>query len=163
MDCQFYCVRDARFFTKLSQKCLCCFIPAAVASTIIVNLGAVLVPSTWGWGMLVKFFRKILLGFCLSLRVWLLSCFGRVRLFETPRTVACQESLSLTIFQSLLKLMSVELVMPNTHLILYCPFLLLPSIFPSITVFSNDGKVWWSSLVKCIWSDVLGKCVFGIV
>ena len=109
--------------------------------------------------MLIKFFRKILWGFCLSLRVRLLSCFSRVRLFETP----CQDSLSLTIFQSLLKLMSIELVMPNTHLILYCPFLLLPSIFPSITVFSNDGKVWWSSLVKCIWSDVLGNCVFGIV
>ena len=59
--------------------------------------------------------------------------------------------------------MSIQLVMPNNHLILCCPFLLLPSTFPSIRVFSNDGKVWWSSLVKCVWPDVLGKCVFGVI
>ena len=51
--------------------------------------------------------------------------------------VARQASLSITNFQSLLKLMSVELVMPSNHLILYHPILLPPSIFPSITVFSS--------------------------
>ena len=60
-----------------------------------------------------------------------------VRLFATPWTAAHQASLSFTIFWSLLKLMSVELVMPSNLLILCHPFLLLPSIFPSIRVFSN--------------------------
>ena len=62
-----------------------------------------------------------------------LSC---VRLFVTPWTAACQASLSITNSQSLLKLMSIESVMPSNHLLLCC-LLLLPSIFPSIRVFSN--------------------------
>ena len=53
----------------------------------------------------------------------------------TPWTIARQASLSFAIFQSLLKLMSIELMMPSNHLILYYPLLLLPSIFPSIRVF----------------------------
>ena len=57
-------------------------------------------------------------------------------LFATPWTAACQASLSLTISQSLLKLMS---MMPSNHLFLCRPLLLLPSIFPSIRVFSNDS------------------------
>ena len=65
-----------------------------------------------------------------------LSC---VQLFVTPWTAACQASLSITNSQSLLKLMSVELVMPSNHLILCCPLLLPPSIFPSITVFSDES------------------------
>ena len=56
----------------------------------------------------------------------------------TPRTAAYQAPLSITISQNLLKLMSIELVMPSNHLILYCPLLLLLSIFPSIRVFSNE-------------------------
>ena len=67
--------------------------------------------------------------------VQLLSC---VRLFVTPWTVARQTSLSLTISQSLLKLTSIELVISSNHLNLCCPLLLLPSIFPSIRVFSNE-------------------------
>ena len=55
-----------------------------------------------------------------------------------PWTTACQASLLLTIFWSLLKFMSIELVMLSNHLILYLPVLLLPSIFPSIRVFSNE-------------------------
>ena len=55
---------------------------------------------------------------------------------QTPRTAACQASLSITNSGNLLKLMSIELVMPSNHLILCCP-LLLPSIFPSVRVFSN--------------------------
>ena len=54
---------------------------------------------------------------------------------------SCQASLSLTISQSLLKFMSIALVMLSSHLILWCPFLLLPSIFPSIRVFSNELAV----------------------
>ena len=57
----------------------------------------------------------------------------------TPWTTACQAFLSYTISQNLLKLMSVESVMPSNHLILCCPLLLLPSIFPSIRVFSSES------------------------
>ena len=64
---------------------------------------------------------------------------SRVLLFATPWTVACQVSLSITNSQSLLKLISIELVMPSNHLILSCPLLLPPSIFPSIRVFSNES------------------------
>ena len=62
-----------------------------------------------------------------------------VRLFATPWTAAHQASLSITNSWSLLKLMSIELVMPSTHLILCRPLFLLPSIFPSIRVFSNES------------------------
>ena len=64
---------------------------------------------------------------------------SRVRFFETPWTAACRASLSTTNSQSLLKLMSIKLVMPLNHLILYRPLLLPPSIFPSIRVFSNES------------------------
>ena len=65
-----------------------------------------------------------------------LSC---VRFFATPRTAARQASLSITNSWSLLKLISIASVMPSNHLILCCPVLLLPSIFPSIKVFSNES------------------------
>ena len=58
-----------------------------------------------------------------------------------PRTSACYISLSITNFQSLLKLMSIESAMPSNHLILCCPLLLLPSIFPSFRVFSNASAL----------------------
>ena len=58
----------------------------------------------------------------------------------TPRTTACQASLSFTISQSLLKCMSIELMMPSNHLIL-CHPVLLPSIFPSIKVFFNESTL----------------------
>ena len=64
----------------------------------------------------------------------------------TPWTAACQASLSITNSQSLLKLMSIESVMPSNHLILCRPFLLLPSVFPSIRIFSNESalSIKWS-------------------
>ena len=67
-----------------------------------------------------------------------LSC---VRVFATPWTAARQAFLSITKSQSSLKLMSIESVMPSNHLILCCPLLLLPSIFPSIRVFSNESAL----------------------
>ena len=70
--------------------------------------------------------------------VQLLSC---VQLFATPWTAAHLASLSITNFQSLPKLMSIELVMPSNHLILCCPLLLPPSIFPSIRVISNESAL----------------------
>ena len=66
---------------------------------------------------------------------------SRVRLFATPWIAARQASLSITNSQSLLKLMSIESVMPSSHLILCRPLLLLPSIPPSIRVFSNESTL----------------------
>ena len=71
-----------------------------------------------------------------------LSC---VQFFVTPWTAAHQASLSFTISQSLLNFMFIESVMPSNHFILCCPLLLLPSIFPSNRVFSNElilGSKW---------------------
>ena len=76
---------------------------------------------------------------------------SRVQLFATPETAAQQASRSITNSQSLLKLMSIESVIPSNYLILCRPLLLLPSIFPSITVFSNESALpircpkYWSS------------------
>ena len=66
---------------------------------------------------------------------------SRVRVFVTPWAAARQASLSITYSRSLLKLMSIELGMPSTHLILFCPLLLLPSIFPSTRVFPNESAL----------------------
>ena len=62
-----------------------------------------------------------------------------------PWIAACWASLSFTISQSLLKLISIGSIIPSNHLILHCPLLLLPSIFPSIRVFSNESAlpIWW--------------------
>ena len=66
---------------------------------------------------------------------------SHVQLFATPWTAGHQASLSITNSRSLPKLMSIESVMPSSHLILCCPLLLLPSIFPSIRVFSNESAL----------------------
>ena len=86
----------------------------------------------------------------------------------TPWIAACQASLSFTISQSLLKLMSIESVMPS-HLILCCPFLLLPSIFPSIRVFFNESalcikwpKHWSFSFSISLSNKYLGLISFRI-
>ena len=70
---------------------------------------------------------------------------SRVRLFVTPWTAARQASLSITNSQTLPKLISIESVMPYNHLILCRPLLLLPSVFPSIRVFSNESvlRIRW--------------------
>ena len=70
---------------------------------------------------------------------------SHVQLFATPWTAAHQVSLSITSSQSLLKLMSIELVIPSDHLILCCSLLLLPSVFPSIRVFSSESvlRIRW--------------------
>ena len=72
----------------------------------------------------------------------------------TPWTAACQASLSITNSRSLLKLMSIELLMPSNHIISCCPLLLLPSIFPRIKVFSKESVLhikwpkYWSSSIS---------------
>ena len=85
---------------------------------------------------------------------------SRVQLFATPWTAACQASLSSIISWSLLKLMSIELLMPSNHLILHCPLLLLPSIFPNIRVFSNESAF----LIRCpnYWSFSFSISPFNI-
>ena len=94
---------------------------------------------------------------------------SRAWLFATPWTTAHQTSLSITNSQSLLKLMSTELVMPPNHLILSCLLLLLPPITPSIKVFSNESVLcirWWEywsfsfSISPC--NEYLGLISFRI-
>jgi len=82
---------------------------------------------------------------------------SHVQDFATPWTAVCQASQSFTIAWSLLKLMSSELVMPSNHLILCHPLLLLPSIFPSVRVFSNESalcirwpKYWSFTIIPSI-------------
>ena len=72
---------------------------------------------------------------------------SHVQLFATPWTAARLASLSISNSWSLLKLMSIESVMPSNHLILYRPFLLPSSIFPSISVFSNESSSCWVAKV----------------
>ena len=82
---------------------------------------------------------------------------SHVRLFLTPWTAAFQASLSITSSQSLLKLMPIELVMPSNHLILCSSLLLLPSIFPSIRVFSKESAlpIRWPKYWSFIWELVV--------
>ena len=94
-----------------------------------------------------------------------LSC---VRLFATPWIAARQASLSITNSRSLLRLTSIESVMPSNHLILCHPLLLLPSIFPSIRVFSNEPalcirwpKYWSFSLNISPFKEHSGLILFG--
>ena len=75
----------------------------------------------------------------LSIQFSSVQSLSRVQLLGTPWTATCQTSLSITNSQSLFKFMSIESVMPFNHLILCHPLLLLPSIFPSIRVFSNES------------------------
>ena len=78
---------------------------------------------------------------CGTQHVVVIQLLSPVQLFATPRTAAHQNSLSFTTSQSLLKLLSIELMMLSNHLILSCPLLLLPSVFPSIRVFSNESVI----------------------
>ena len=101
---------------------------------------------------------------CLFSSVQLLS---HVQLFAIPWTVALQASLSITNSWSLLKLMSIEWVMPSNHLILCHPLLLLPSIFPSIRVFSNESALhirwpkYWSFSISTS-NEYSGLISFGL-
>ena len=94
---------------------------------------------------------------------------SRVQLFATQWTIARQDSLSNTNSQRLLKLMSIESVMPSNHLILCCVLLLLPSTFPSIRVFSNESvlcirwpKYWSFSFSISLSNEYLGLISFRI-
>ena len=83
----------------------------------------------------------------------------------TPWTAACQASLSITNSQNLLKLMPIKSVMPFNHLILCCPLLLLPSIFPSLRVFSNESvlRIRWPKYQSFIFSISLSNEYSGLI
>ena len=92
---------------------------------------------------------------------------SHVQHFATPWTTACQFSLSISSSWSLLKFMSIKLVMPSNHLILCCLLLLLPSIFPSFRVFSNESvlrikwpKYWIFSFSISPFNEYLGLISF---
>ena len=94
---------------------------------------------------------------------------SHVQLFVNTWTAACQASLSFTTSWSLLKLTSIETVMPSNHLLLCCPLFLLPSIFPSIRVFSNESalhirwpKYWSFSFSISSFSEYSGLISFMI-
>ena len=120
--------------------------PHGLPDSLLLNITGF---SIWSSPHVRKFYFNLLFFFitivvqCSSGRasntgvvvVQALSC---VQVFATPWIVACQASLSFSISWSLLKLMYIELVMSSTHLILCHPFLILPSIFSSIGVFSNE-------------------------
>ena len=78
---------------------------------------------------------------CILFFIFVVQSLSHVQLFATPWTAARKASLSVTSSQSLLKLMSIESVMPSNHLILCRPLLLLPSVFPSLRVFSNESTL----------------------
>ena len=110
---------------------------------------------------------KITMGPHLTpVRISSVQSLSRVRLFVTPWTAACQASLSITNSQSPPKPMSIESVMPPNHLILCCPFLLLPSIFPSIRVFSNESALrirwpkYWSFSIRVSLSNEYSGLIF---
>ena len=105
--------------------------------------------------------------FTISVHFSSVQLLSRVRHFVTPWNAARQASLSITNSCSLLKLMFIELVMPSNHLLLCCPLLILPSIFPSIRVFSNESalhlrwpKYWSFSLNISPFSEYSGLIFF---
>ena len=94
---------------------------------------------------------------CLTAVVQLLT---RVWLFLTQWTAAHQASLSFTVSQSLLKLMPIESVMSSKHLILYCPLLFLPSIFPGIRVFPNEPFTSGGQSIRASYLPDLISCFY---
>ena len=90
---------------------------------------------------------------------------SRVQLFTIPWISACQDSLSITNSRSLLKRMSIRLVMPSSHLILFRPLLLLPPIPPSIRVFSNGSTIgmWWPKYWSFSFSSSPSKEIPGLI
>ena len=90
---------------------------------------------------------------------------SRARLFATPWIAARQASLSITNSQSSPKPMSIESMMPSSHIILCCPLLLLPPIPPSIRVFSNEStlRMRWPKYWSFSFSIILSKEILGLI
>ena len=129
------------------------------------------IASLWRRNKLGKTSKNVfnfIVFYLFYLRIWEFSSvqlLGRVQLLVTPRTAACQASLSITNTRSLLKLMSIEWVMPSSHLIL-CRPLLLPSTCPSIRVFSNESLLhitcpnYWSFSFSISPSNEYSRLIF---
>ena len=122
------------------------FFPHGLPDSLLLNITGF---SVWSFPHVMKFCFNLLFFFITivvqsssgrasNIGIIVVQSLNCVQVFATPCIAACQASLSFTISWSLLKLMSIELVILFTHLILCHPFLVLPSIFPSITVFSNE-------------------------
>ena len=113
----------------------------------------------WDWDCIIFWFdlRHIQFSSVQSL--------SRVRLSVTPWVAACQASLSITMSRSSLTLTSIESVMPSSHLILCRPLLLLPSILPSIRVFSNDStlRMRWPKYWSISFSIIPSKEIPGLI
>ena len=127
------------FLLPLSPKvcslhlCLICCPACRIISTILLNFMYMCYYTV--------FVILLLTYFTIYVVVVVAQSFICVQFFATPWITACQASLSFTIFQSLLKLISTESVMPSNYLSLCHPLLLLPSIFPSIKVSSNESTL----------------------
>ena len=106
--------------------------PMFITALFIIARSFLMGETDWGGNWILFWWA----GPC-SVQFSSVQSLSHVRLFVTPCTTVPQASLSITNSRSLLKLMSTESVMPSNHLILCCPLLFLPSIFPSIRVFSN--------------------------
>ena len=115
----------------------------------------------WKWILMETANIYWALTICIS-SVQSLSC---VQLFATPWIAACQASLSITSSQSSPKFMSIELVMPSSHLILCRPLLLLPPIPPSIMVFSNESTLRrrWPKYWSFSFSIIPSKEIPGLI
>ena len=117
---------------------MCIIFYPAVSPKPLWHQGWVLWKMVFQWTGRKERFRDTSSTLCLLCTFSSVNSFSRVWLFATPWTAARQASLSITNSQSVLKLMSIESVMPSNHLILCRPLLLLPLIFPRIRVFSKE-------------------------
>ena len=130
------------------QKCMLFYVCVLVTHAMYnikntVDPQIFFLPGSTETGVRIKIDLKALCKLSVQFSSFqLLSC---VQLFVTPWTAAHQASLSITNSWSLLELMSIESVMPSNHLLLCCPLLLPPSIFPNIRVFSNESvlRIRW--------------------
>ena len=133
-------------FSRTVRDPMDCSIPASLSFTMSQSLlRSMSIESVMLSNHLILF-CPLLLCVCKSVQFSSVQSLSRVRLFATPWTTACQPSLSVTNSRSPTKPMSIESVMPSNHLILCRPLLLLPSIFPSIRVFSNESvlRIRWT-------------------
>ena len=106
-----------------------------------------------------------LVTFCYPHSVSSVQSLSHVQLFVTPWIAACQASLSIINSRSLLRVMSIESVMPSSHLILCCPLFLLPPIPPSIRVFSNESTLLmrWPKYWSFSFSIIPSKEISGLI
>ena len=118
--------------------------PRGAGSEVCLEPEVVTLQLRAGWGALDLQFHRVEslhLWLCWSVQFSSVQSLSRVRLFVTPWIAACQASLSITNSRSSLRLTSIESVMPSSHLVLCHPLLLLPSIPPSLRVFSNESTL----------------------